>query len=110
MENAIRHGIARSREPGWVEISSQKRGNVLQLQVSNSTAGNNREGTGVGLQNTEARLKHLYSDEASLSFAMVENQAIVVLRFPALGASQVLPGDKPAEGKANNAPQSSILA
>ncbi len=93
VENAIRHGIARSREAGWVEISSHKHGDLLQLQVSNSTAEKNREGTGVGLQDTEARLKHLYSDEADLSFAMVENQAVVVLRFPALGATP-LPGKR----------------
>jgi two-component system LytT family sensor kinase len=67
VENAIRHGIAGSRERGWIEIVSRQRATRIELQVRNSTGYRKPAGTGVGLRNTEARLQHLYSDEARLN-------------------------------------------
>jgi two-component system, LytTR family, sensor kinase len=87
VENAVRHGIASSRGDGWVEVAAQRNGNVLQLCVRNSTGGNREPGTGLGLRNTAARLKHLYEEEASFGFRMTGNgaaEARVVI--PALGS------------------------
>lgn len=87
VENAIRHGIDCSREGGWVEISSQKERNVLELWVRNSIGTSKPHGTGVGLRNRQARLRHLYSDEASLSFVVGGDEvATTTLRLPALGS------------------------
>lgn len=89
VENAIRHGIASLREGGWVKISAQRTGNTLELQVQNKIGVKKPEGTGVGLKNTEARLRHLYSDEAVFSFSIADDQAATTtLSFPALGSQR----------------------
>jgi LytS/YehU family sensor histidine kinase len=87
VENAIRHGVDCSRAGGWIEILSAKARGVLVLRVRNSTDANRPRGTGIGLRNTEARLSHLYAEEARLSFAVNEEErvATTTMSFPALG-------------------------
>jgi two-component system, LytTR family, sensor kinase len=89
VENAIVHGVACSREGGWVEIAARHASNCIELSVRNSVRGKGTPGSGLGLQNTKARLNYLYSDEASLSFT-VSNDGVadVTLHFPALGATK----------------------
>lgn len=86
IENAIRHGIACSRDGGWLEISTCKRGSTLEIQVRNSVGGKRTAGIGVGLKNTEARLRNLYADEASFSLVETESDtAVATIMLPALG-------------------------
>jgi two-component system, LytTR family, sensor kinase len=86
IENAVRHGVACSRDGGWLEISARKSGESLELCVRNSIGGKRNSGIGVGLKNTEARLRNLYSDEASFSFVESGDQlAVATIVLPALG-------------------------
>src|SRR5580704_14795111 len=48
VENAIRHGIASSRERGWLTIEATKVDNTLEILVSNSVGMKASNGTGVG--------------------------------------------------------------
>jgi len=90
VENAVRHGVACSRDGGWVEITSKKRAGVLELGIRNSVGGKRTPGLGVGLRNTEARLRYLYSDEATFTFAESDDHtATATLRLPALGGDPV---------------------
>jgi two-component system sensor histidine kinase AlgZ len=85
VENAIRHGIASSRENGWVELSTRSTGGALSIKVRNSVGGKRSDGTGVGLLNVKSRLQHLYSGEADLRFAIAEDRtATAELTLPAL--------------------------
>jgi LytS/YehU family sensor histidine kinase len=70
VENAVRHGIASSREEGWVEIGAHRSNGVVELRIRNSVGNKKPAGTGVGLRNTQARLRHLYSGDATFSFAL----------------------------------------
>lgn len=98
VENAIRHGIACSREGGWIEIASRKNDGTFELQVRNSVGSRKSAGTGVGLRNTGARLRHLYSDEAAFSFAIAEESvATATLALPALGVSPIVGEPAPRE-------------
>jgi two-component system, LytTR family, sensor kinase len=85
VENAIRHGIGSSRDNGWVEVTSRRRKNAVELQIRNSVGPGKPKGMGLGLHNTAARLKHLYSGEGTFSFAVSEagtaTVTIVVPRF-----------------------------
>jgi len=55
--------------------------------VRNSAGSKTSNGTGVGLRNVEARLKYLYSGDASLRFTMSDNRmAAATLTFPALNS------------------------
>lgn len=96
VENAIVHGVASRREGGWIEISSRREGNILEVRIRNCVGAKQQEGIGLGLRNTRARLKHLYSDEASCSFdADVSGAAIATLVLPAicsLGQAEKTPG------------------
>lgn len=90
VENAIRHGVSSAREGGWVAVAADQRDGVLEIQVRNSIGGTTSSGTGVGLKNTEARLKYLYSGDASLRLTVAEDRtATASLILPALHAQSM---------------------
>ena len=63
VENAVRHGVARSRHPGRVEIRAEACGDRLHVEVNDNGAGlAEKTGgrAGVGLANVSARLAQLY--------------------------------------------------
>ncbi len=71
VENAVRHGIARSRAPGRVTIGASRDGARVVLSVRNTGSDPYADGAvvrrrGVGLSNTEARLAQRYGDGAGL--------------------------------------------
>lgn len=100
VENAIVHGIACSREGGWLEIRSRRLEGLIELNIRNSVGGKDESGLGLGLRNTNARLKYLYSDEAALSFAIGEDRlATARLLLPALGSEKPEFSDKAAGGQ-----------
>lgn len=86
VENAIFHGVACCRGGGWVEISSQRAGDMLEIAIRNSVGAKRKAGMGLGLQNVRARLKHLYDEEATLCFSQDgDGVAIATLVLPAIG-------------------------
>jgi hypothetical protein len=94
VENAILHGIACCREGGWIEIVSRRTEDFLELQVQNSVGGKSQRGIGLGQKNTAARLKYLYSDEATFSFTIAEDRvATSILVLPAFGSRQQASAD-----------------
>lgn len=109
VENAVRHGIACSRDGGRVEITSRKRGAALELCIRNSVGGKRTAGIGVGLKNTDARLRYLYSDEASFSFVeTTDHSAVATIILPALGSgldssAKLFPQDRTGIDEQNHA-------
>jgi hypothetical protein len=86
VENAIFHGVACCRGGGWIEISSRRAGDTLEITIRNSVGGKSQAGMGLGLQNTRARLKHLYEDDAALRFEYGGDAvASATLVLPAIG-------------------------
>jgi two-component system, LytTR family, sensor kinase len=82
VENAVVHGIACCREGGWIEIRSQA-SEMLTVEICNSIGGRGEKGLGLGLQNTEARLKYLYSSEAVFTMEIKpEGVAVARLHLP----------------------------
>jgi len=100
VENAIRHGVAASRDNSWINIASKATGSGVELRISNSvglgSAGIGRAGGGgVGLRNTQARLKHLYAGESTFTFAVNPDQtATTILVLPALGSQRHIVQEK----------------
>ncbi len=71
VENAIRHGIAPRRTPGWIRISVWRDPDDLWMEVRDDGVGLTRGRSyvapeGVGLRNTRARLLQLYNDDHML--------------------------------------------
>jgi signal transduction histidine kinase len=61
VENAIRHGLAEHADFGQICIAAARRGDWLQLTVSDNGAGLGADApVGVGLSNTRSRLRLLY--------------------------------------------------
>lgn len=68
VENALRHGIAPSLDGGQIQVLAERRAERLWVEISDDGAGleiSPREGIGIG--NTQERLRELYGDEQSLS-------------------------------------------
>ena len=69
-ENAVRHGIEPRTAPGTITISARQDGDRIRLVVSDDGIGLQSPATnrrGVGLANTERRLRALHGGAASLS-------------------------------------------
>jgi two-component system, LytTR family, sensor kinase len=97
VENAIAHGVACSREGGWLEIGLQRMNDRLDITVRNSVRGKGTPGSGLGLRNVRARLNHLYADEARFSLEISDDGvATATLILPALGTHQSELEDKTA--------------
>ncbi len=82
VENSIVHGIANTREGGWLEITSELNDEHLRLRLENSVAPSAARGTGLGLRNARSRLQHLYAEDASLTFRITSRgtaEALIVI-------------------------------
>jgi sensor histidine kinase YesM len=70
VENAIRHGVARSSRAGTVRIKASRERDTLRLLVQDDGPGFDGlsfpRRSGIGLANTRARLEKLYGDRAAL--------------------------------------------
>ena len=73
VENAIRHGLGQSEEAVSIDVTATKNDGILVLTVADdgptaaAAAGPLVSRKGVGLTNTERRLKALYGDRATLA-------------------------------------------
>jgi len=80
VENAIHHGIGKNKGSDVVEVTAQRHGQELLLQVKNraSDLGSDTEpsGNGVGLKNTRARLQQMYGDQASLELTQLSPRGV----------------------------------
>ncbi|HEX7150889.1 MAG TPA: histidine kinase [Thermoanaerobaculia bacterium] len=67
VENAIRYGVAAVDRPSRVAIRAEKQGEELKLEVRDDGPGLARNAKrGIGLSNTEARLRQMYGTEQKL--------------------------------------------
>jgi two-component system LytT family sensor kinase len=84
VENAIRHGIARSSTASLVEIGARRENGSLLLSVRDDGPGMGEHGReGVGLRNTRARLAGMYGDAQGLMLGNAEEGgALVTIRLP----------------------------
>jgi len=93
VENAIKHGIARSRTGGVVSISARAEASgpaaVLRITVRNSggslSGGEPPDEGGVGLINVQRRLECYYGTDARLSLTRVGGMTLAELLLPAIG-------------------------
>src|SRR6185295_7492224 len=87
VENAIRHGIAPNARPGWIAVHAERVDDELVLQVLDNGDGLPPDrlmalNRGVGLDNTRARLEHLYRGRFAFTFANLERGLCVTIRIP----------------------------
>ena len=82
VENAIRLGIERRAAPGLVEVEASRRNGTLRLSVRDSSPGAPgaaRDGAGIGLSNTQTRLRHLYGERQRFELSELDGGGAVAL-------------------------------
>jgi hypothetical protein len=86
IENSIVHGVANTRNGGWIEVEARVSADRLQVKIANSVAGSSTPGLRVGLENVRARLRHLYGGDAHFDFQIdhERRRAMAWLELPAL--------------------------
>jgi LytS/YehU family sensor histidine kinase len=69
VENAVKHGVARSEGPTCIRIRARLDGSVLEIVVENDAKGDGPGAGGekVGLRNVGERLRSRFGEEASLT-------------------------------------------
>jgi len=82
VENAIEHGGQGDRR--LVRVEAGRDANRLTVKVRDGGGGVARAGHGIGLGNVEARLRHLYGDEAGVRLEpLPEGGSVVTVWLPA---------------------------
>jgi two-component system, LytTR family, sensor kinase len=84
VENAIRHGIERRAAPGRVDVAVARQNGTLVLRVEDSSDGvapaaPGRDGGGIGLSNTQTRLRHMYGERQRFELAGTPDGGAVAL-------------------------------
>lgn len=86
VENAIRHGIAKSTEAGLLIVNAERVGDLLELTVVDDGEGidpNAAIPPGHGIENTRERLRALFGERASLEIVRrPEGGTIATLKLP----------------------------
>ena len=88
VENAFKYGISQSLEEGEINITSQIHGQFLHLTVTNTGPllphdWKLHQNMGIGLSNTEARLKQLYHENYRFQIDNMDDRGVwVEMRIP----------------------------
>lgn len=92
VENAVKHGTARKKGTGRIDISASVHNDRLLLHISDNGPGltgssSALKGTGIGIANTKARLWHLFRGEASIRLEnRLEGGVLATLELPLISA------------------------
>lgn len=86
VENAVKHGITPSTEPGAIVIGVHGGSGSLDISVADTGVGfRATAGTGIGLANTRARLRTLYGGAATLTLRANQPSGVVAsLHLPVM--------------------------
>jgi two-component system, LytTR family, sensor histidine kinase AlgZ len=83
VENAVKHGVEPSATGAVVRISTQRRGSLVVIKVTNTVpAGSGAKGNGLALDNVRQRLTLLHDVQGQFKSALVDNIFQVRLEIP----------------------------
>ena len=84
VENAVKHGVEPSATGAQVKVSTQRRGGVVVIKVTNTVpAGQGRRGHGVAQDNVRDRLRLLHDVQGQFQTALVDGVYQVRIEVPA---------------------------
>ncbi len=83
MENAVKHGLAATSEPGAIWLRTAYTGGHLTVTVENSCPAERSEGgAGIGLANVRRRLELCFGEASRLSFGITDGLARAEFTVP----------------------------
>lgn len=87
VENAVKHGVARSRAPVTIEIGAKIEGETLQITVANCLIEHTglmlpNTGSGVGLENVRRRLAAVFGARAGLEVETIGDRFVATISIP----------------------------
>jgi sensor histidine kinase YesM len=88
VENAVKHGVARSTTPIEIAIDAELSGGALRITVANDIAKEqadelpDSEGAGVGIDNVRHRLQAVFGKRASLTAGPAGNRFVATISVP----------------------------
>ncbi|MBX9817872.1 MAG: histidine kinase [Burkholderiaceae bacterium] len=83
VENAVRHGVEPSATGAAIRVSTQRRGSMVVLKVTNTVpAGQGSEGHGLALRNVQDRLALLHDVQAQFRCGLKDGVYQVRMEFP----------------------------
>lgn len=94
VENAVKHGLARSTDGGTVRLTAKLEGDALHVAVSDTGSGMDApatSGAGVALDNVARRLRLSYGPEAVLHISTAPEGSCVEFRVPVSLREEVSP-------------------
>jgi two-component system, LytTR family, sensor histidine kinase AlgZ len=84
VENAVKHGVEPSPTGADVKVSTQRRGGVVVIKVTNTVpSGQGRPGHGVAQDNVRDRLRLLHDVQAQFQTALIDGLYQVRMEVPA---------------------------
>lgn len=84
VENAVKHGVEPSPTGAEVKITTQKRGSVVVIKVTNTVpGGQGKPGHGVALDNVRDRLRLLHDVQGQFRTALIDGLYQVRMEVPA---------------------------
>lgn len=75
VENAIKHGVSKVTRPGEIAVRSRRLDSRLVITVTDNGPGPGTGEEGVGLRNTNARLREMYGPEYAVVLRAAESDA-----------------------------------
>ena len=86
-ENAVKHGVARSKQTVTICVRAVRRGDELHISLVDDAGGGlspelAANGTGIGLANVSGRLQNLFGDAASMRTSMADGLFCAEVRMP----------------------------
>jgi len=89
VENALRHGIAKSILPGHIDITAARENGYVRIEIADNGIGyGGAERDGLGLSNTRARLQQLYGNRHQFRINNIEGGGCRVTLTLPLSESQ----------------------
>ena len=84
VENAVKHGVEPSPTGAEVKVTTQRRGSVVVIKVTNTVpAGQGRPGNGVAQDNVRDRLRLMHDVQAQFQTALIDGLYQVRIEVPA---------------------------
>lgn len=87
LENAVKHGVSQSREPGRIEVIVRTTSREVSIEVRNTGPGaaapgrGPRDGEGFGLRSVRERLKGHFGDAAAFALTRDEAAGLTIARI-----------------------------